>query len=108
MSTELPPAPADTVPPAPATPVEGSAKPADKPRGGIVGKSVPHRKWQLPQAKPMSTKMIVTLVSSATILVATMAYFALQMTIPSPEAEVPRLDMEFTDPINSYSIRPPL
>lgn len=103
MPTETTPATTDPASPAPV--------PAGK--GGIAGtphepaKSTPPRRWA-PQPKKISRGLAITLIASATAMVLGLGFLTVKMLTPAPEAEVPRLDQEFTDPINSYSIRRPL
>ncbi|HYG76190.1 MAG TPA: hypothetical protein VEK08_14390 [Planctomycetota bacterium] len=99
MSVESTPEP-EVSPAPPASAVAGTvAKPAP-------GK-VP-RKWNPPPPKQLSTGMMVLIIAGAVVLVGIVAVLAMQIGAPEPEAMVPKLAAEFTDPINSYSIRPPV
>jgi len=52
--------------------------------------------------------MVITLLCLATGLVIGLVWAMVQIVLPPTEVEVPKLDREFTDPVNSYSIRRPM
>jgi hypothetical protein len=111
MSTESTSAdPAPSAPPptgenAAAAASSGSVPKADKAKAGI-GKTP--RKWNPPPAKKISRGLAITLIVISTVMMLGFLWVMVQVALPAPEAEMPKLDREFTDPINSYSIRPPI